>query len=121
MSSNKRAGVIYVKIDGALHDAKGTWTYNPGLPKNEASVGADRTHGYKSTPQVAFIEGEITDSKNLDIEKLFTLDGATITLELANGKVFVLREAWFAGEGSVTTEEAAIAVRFEGMSGEEIK
>jgi len=121
MASNRRAGIIYLKVDGALYDAKGSFTYNPGLPKNEAIVGADRVHGYKSMPQAPFIEGEITDSKNIDIEKLFTLDGATITLELANDKVFILREAWFAGDGSVTTEEAAIAVRFEGMSGEEVK
>ncbi|EGJ50252.1 phage tail tube protein [Desulfocurvibacter africanus] len=121
MSDNARAGKLYLKIDGKLYDVKGSFTYNTGQPKREAIVGADGVHGYKETQQVPFIEGEITDRASLDLENLVTIDGATVTLELRNGKVFVLREAWFAGDGSVTTEEAAIAVRFEGMSGEEVK
>jgi hypothetical protein len=46
---------------------------------------------------------------------------ATITLELANSKVIVLREAWNAAEGTGNTGEGNIPVRFEGMSAEEIK
>ena len=41
------------------------------------------------------------------------MDNATVTLDLAIGKTIVLSNAWFAGEGSVTTGEAEIAVRFE--------
>jgi len=37
----------------------------------------------------------------------------TVTLKLANDKVIILRNAWFAGEGTVTTEEGEIAVRWE--------
>ena len=35
----------------------------------------------------SLIEGEITDRSDLDLEKLLNLDGVTVTLELANGKV----------------------------------
>ncbi|WP_027367403.1 phage tail tube protein [Desulfocurvibacter africanus] len=121
MANNGRAGKLFFKVDGTLYDAKGSFTYNTGQPKREAIVGADGVHGFKETQQAPFIEGEITDRASLDLEKFVTIDGATVTLEMLNGKVFVLREAWFAGDGSVTTEEAAIAVRFEGMSGEEVK
>jgi ethanolamine utilization protein EutA (predicted chaperonin) len=72
-------------------------------------------------PQVAFIEGEITDQSDLDVKGLLRTDDATMTLELANGKVIMLRNAWYAGEGNVQTEEANISVRFEGMSAEEIR
>lgn len=121
MSSQRRAGIVYVKVNGEIHDAKGNFRYNLGKPKREAIVGADGVHGYKETPQVAFIEGEITDRGNLDLEKLLTLDNATATLELANGKVIVLRDAWYAGEGDVNTEEANIQFRLEGKSAEEIR
>ncbi len=121
MSQNRRGGVIFLKINGDIQDAKGSFTYNHGKPKREAIVGADRVHGYKETAQAPFIEGEITDSATLDVEALKDVDGATITLELANGKVFLLRDAWYANEGNVQTEEGNITVRFEGMSGEEIK
>lgn len=118
---NRRAGILFFKVDGAQYDAKGGFTYNLGAAKREAIVGSDAVHGYKETPQVPFIEGEITDRSDLDLEKLLNLDGVTVTLELANGKVVLLRDAWYAGEGNIGTEEANIQVRFEGLSGEEVK
>ncbi len=119
--SQRRGGIIQLQVDGELQDAKGNFTYNLGRPMREAIIGADAVHGYKETPQVAFVEGEITDRGNLDLAKLVTLTGATVTLELANGKVIALRDAWYAGEGTGNTEEGNIAVRFEGKSGEEIR
>ena len=119
-NENRRAGVISFKKNGELLDAKGNFTYNAGQPKRDAIVGPDRVHGYKELPQVPFIEGEITDEASLDLESFLNLTNETMTLELANGKTFILREAWYAGEGNVQTEEANIAVRFEGMSAEEI-
>ncbi len=115
------AGIINAKVNGEIQQAKGNWTYNLGAPKRDAVVGADRTHGYKELPQVAFIEGEITDRGDLDVAALVLLKDSTVTLELANGKVVVLRDAWFAGEGNIQTEEANITVRFEGMSAEEVR
>ena len=50
------------------------------------------------------------------MEALVRGDNATVTLELVNGKTIVLSNAWFAGEGTVTTEEAEIAVRWESRS-----
>lgn len=117
----RRAGIIFVQVDGQQFDAKGNWSYNLGLPKRDGIVGADRVHGFKETPQIPFIEGEITDRSDVDLAKLLAIEDATVTLELANGKVVVLRNAWHAGEGTAQTEEANVAVRFEGLSAEEIK
>lgn len=118
---NRVGGLIALKINGELQKAKGAFTYNLGKPKRDAVVGADVVHGYKEVVQVPFIEGEITDHNGMSLEDLLTVDEATITLELANGKVIVLREAWQAGEGTGNTEEGNVAVRFEGMSAEEIR
>ncbi len=116
----RRGGLIQLQVNGGMCDAKGSFSYNLGRPKREAIVGADRVHGYTEKPQVAYIEGEITDRGSLDLASLVTLADATITLALANGKVIVLRSAWYAGEGKVNTEEANVEVRFEGISAEEI-
>ena len=118
---NRIGGVISLKVNGDIYFAKGNFTYNIGKPKKEGVVGADVVHGYKETPQIPFIEGEVTDRNELSLEDLVTLDDATITLELANGKVITLSEAWYAGEGTGNTEEGNIACRFEGMSAEEVK
>jgi len=119
-TGNRRAGIIYFKIDGALQEAKGEFTYNLGLPKREGIVGADTVHGYKETVQVPFIEGAITDRGDLSLKSLQTLDGVTATLELNNGKTVTLRDAWYAGDGNVKTGEGEIAVRFEGKTAEEV-
>jgi len=120
MASQRRAGLVQVQINGEIQDAKGNFSYNLGQPKREAIIGTDGVHGFKETPQVAFIEGGITDHGNLDLKALVTVDGATVTISLANGKVVVLRDAWFAGEGTATSEEGEVAIRFEGANAEEI-
>lgn len=117
----RRAGIIYLKIDGALCEAKGEFTYSINPFKREPIVGADGVHGYKETPQVPFIEGAITDRLDLDLKSFQATDGATVTLELANGKTIILRDAWYANEGQVKTSEAEIPVRFEAKTGEEMK
>lgn len=112
-SRNRRAGRIYFKVNGRQYDAKGSYSYNLGLDKREALVGSDGVHGYKSTPQVAFIEGVITDSIDVDLAGLEEQEDDTVTLDLPNGKTIVLSEAWFAGEGTASTEEGEIPVRWE--------
>ena len=119
MPGNRRAGVLFLKIDGIQHDVMGNWTYNLGQPKREAIVGPDRVQGYKETPQVAYLEGEITDAGELDVAKLLNLTDTTTTLELANGKTIVHRNGWYAGDGNIGTENANIQIRIEALSAEE--
>jgi len=115
-----RAGKITLKTDGMVKDAKGSFTYNLGHDKRTAIVGSDRVHGYASQPQVPFIEGVVTDGADLDLPALLDGKNLTVTLDLDNGKTIVLRQAWYAGEGNVTTEQGEIAVRWEGLSATEI-
>lgn len=119
--ANRIGGLISLKINGDIYFAKGNFTYNLGIPRKEGVVGADRVHGYKETPQIPYIEGEITDRRELSLEALQETTDATVTLELANGKVIVLRQAWYASEGVGNTEEGNVECRFEGMSAEEVR
>lgn len=120
MADQRRAGLIQLQVGGVIQDAKGNFSYNLGLPKREAIPGADGIHGYKETTQVPFIEGAITDRGTLDLAVLAAGTGLTITLQLSNGKTIVLGNAWYAGEGTASTEEAEIPVRWEGQTGKEI-
>lgn len=121
MANPKIGGLIFLKLNGQLMKAKGQFTYNLGIPKRESVMDAGGgVAGFKESPQVPFIEGAVTDYDELDLAELVKTKDATVTLDLANGKTVVLRSAWFASEGSVTTEEGEIAVRFEGLSAEEV-
>lgn len=120
MADQRRAGLIQVQIQGVIVDCKGNFSYNLGRPKRETIVGSDTVHGYKEVPQPCFIEGAITDRGTLDLNALVTGTNQTITLTLANGKVIVLRDAWYAAEGKASSEEAEIEVRWEGITCEEV-
>ena len=113
-------GIINIKADGDLLEAKGNWTYDLGAPQREAVAGAGRVHGFKETPKPAFVEGAITDRQGLDVKRLQNIEDATVVLELANGKTIVLRDAWYAGDGQGSTEEGELNVRFESEEGEEV-
>lgn len=116
----RRGGIIQFQVNGEVMDAKGNFSYNLGRPKREPIIGSDVAHGFMERPQIAFIEGEITDRTNLDLAALVETDAATITLLLNNGKTIALRDAWFAGDGNGNSEEGNIPVRFEGVGAEEI-
>lgn len=117
MPRQKRvAGVIEVKVNGDLLRAVGDFSWNLGKPKRETKMGSTGADGYSETPQVAFIEGKIRDTANTNITALCDLVDATVTLTKANGHVHVLRDAFFAGDGTGNTEEGTFDVRFEGIS-----
>jgi Phage tail tube protein len=114
-------GIIQFQVQGEIYSAKGNFTYNLGRPKREAVVGSSDIPGYKETPQVAFVEGEITDRGDLDLKRLVDTVDATITLQLATGKVISLRDAFYAGEGTGNTDEGNIGVRFEAADAQEVR
>jgi hypothetical protein len=114
-------GIIQVKVNGEIYRAKGAFDYDIGVPKKEGIVGMDGTHGYKETPQQAYIEGSITDTPELSLLDLSSIADATVTLDLANGKTIVLRNAWWASNSKGNSEEGEIEARFEGISAKEVR
>lgn len=120
MSNQRVGGIIFLKVDGDQRKAKGNFTYNLGVPKRKEVMGADAFHGFTETPQPAFIEGELTDEAGLDLAAFLSFTDATVTLELANGKVVVLADAFNASDGDVKTEEGNIAFKAIGKSAQEI-
>ena len=114
------AGLFNLKINGILMSAKGNFTYNHGGTKNEAQVsGNGEIVGFKTSRTIPMIEGELIDTKDLDIKAVQAVRDGEIILELANGKVFVLIGSHWAGDGNVQTEEANFAIKFEGIDSEE--
>ena len=113
--SNRIAGRIYVRVDGQLLWARGGWKVNYAKRTREGVVGQDGVHGYLEKPALPSVEGEITDRGELSLEKLDRIENGTVTVELANGKTYVLSEAWLRSDLSIETEEGKLLVKFEGM------
>lgn len=114
MANKQIGGIVILTADGLVLNAKGSWTWNLGQAMRESVIGADRIHGRKEIPQVGKLEGIISYTEDLTLKVLLNLIDATITMVLGNGHTFILRDAFFAGEGDGTTEDGEIAVIFNG-------
>lgn len=110
-----RTGIESLTIDGAQYRVKGDVTYCLGTVKRETVMGLDGRHGVKITPQVAFFETSITDSKNLSLKDLFNKEEATAVVKLRNGKSLSFTRAFYAGDAQATASEGEVGVRFEAL------
>ncbi|WP_303674780.1 phage tail tube protein [Vampirovibrio chlorellavorus] len=113
-------GTAYIKVDGQQYALKGSLKIT-GDKVREGVAGQDGVHGYLERHQVPAIEATFTDMDGLRKDDLEAIVDSSITVELINGKAYVLRNAWFAGLFELETEEGEVAVKFEGMKLEEIK
>lgn len=109
-------GLISIAVNGTRLDAVGSFDWNEGTPIKTGMVGHDRVHGFQELPSIPFIEGEIRVTPTTNVRAIKQTRDATVTLELPSGQTVVLRGAWFAGEGTASTEEGNMAARFEGLS-----
>ncbi len=123
MSGPQRVGGPYeLQAGGVRLSGKGGASYNLGIPKTKTIAGADlRGAGYTEEHQVTFIECAATDRDSLDVKALQRMRDVTVTMKVANGKTILLHRARYASEGTVTTEEGEIGIRFESdAEGEEL-
>ena len=122
MSRNRVAGRLYLRVDGKQLRARGNFEYSlGGWEMTENVEGVDGIHGGKEKPIPAYIKGEITDRSDLDMKKLQDLKNVTVTLELANEKTILIRDAWNAAEKKNNANEASTEVDFRSTKeGEEI-
>jgi len=115
MALQRVGGICYLKVDGTQYALRGSLKVQPLSQKREMVVGQDGVHGVKVTPIVPYIEGEFTDLGGLSLVSLGDIEGATVTAELANGKVYALRDAGWVGEHPIDTAEGKLPFRFEGV------
>jgi hypothetical protein len=114
------AGVAFLKVDGDMFPLRGNFTVSPSFLVRAGIAGQDDVHGYSELPRVPFIEGDITLHPLLSTEAIEAIDNSTVTAELANGHVYILREAWCTAAFDLNTHDGQTRVRFEGMDCEEL-
>lgn len=118
--ANRIAGVCYLKVDGTQYALRGGLTVSTDALEREGVAGMDGVHGYIERPRVPFISGDLTDTSGLSLEALQSITDATVTAELANGKTYLLRNAWTAEARELNAADGQVSVRFEGLQGGEI-
>lgn len=115
MAVKRIAGIAFLLVDGRQYPARGDWKVQPNTTSREGIAGQDSVHGFKETPIVPYIEGDVSDFGGISVQALQAAEDVTVTLESANNKVWVLRNGWVAGNIEVETADGKYKVRFEGL------
>lgn len=108
------AGVAFWKVDGRQLALRGNLMVSPSAMERTGIAGQDAVHGYSEMPRVPYIEGDVSLVEGTSVEDIDAVVDATITAELANGQVWVLRNAWRAQVSEINAREGQFKVRFEG-------
>jgi Phage tail tube protein len=114
------AGTAFFKVDGNILPLRGAFTVSPSSLTREGISGQDYVHGYSEMPRVPSITGDVSTTPDLSMETLELMTNVTVTAELANGKTYVLREAWCKSALENATREGQMKVTFEGVSCDEL-
>lgn len=121
MAANRIAGVAFFKVNGTQYQLRGNLTLNVDEFEREGVAGMDGVHGFTEKPIVPFIAGDFSDSAGLSLQEIAALTDVTVQADLANGKSYILRNAWAAQSRELNASEGTVAIRFEGMKGEEVR
>lgn len=114
------AGVAFLKVDGQLYPLRGNFTVSPSSIERAGIAGQDYIHGYSELPRIPVISGDVSLVPELSMDTVERATNVTVTAELANGKTYVLREAWCTAALELNTREGQTRVTFQGVSCDEI-
>ncbi len=113
-------GILNFTIDGTPYAVRGAFSVTPGTVKREGVAGQDYVHGYTETPIVPGIKGDFSTRQELSLKDLEAITNSTIQATLANGKTYVLTEAWTNSAFEIDAGEGKFTAEFQGITCEEI-
>ena len=110
----KVAGTCYVKVDGAQLVLSGAVE----APINKATRETIVKGYYKEEDTTPFVKVEALVTRDTDIGKLSQGTNMTVTVEFANGKVYVLSGGYLVGEANYSSDEGKVSLEFNGTEGD---
>ena len=120
-ASNQRiGGVASLTIDGQQYTLRGNMKVKPSTVKREGVAGQDAVHGYTEMPIVPGADCDLTTTNGLSLIDLENIVDSTVTIQLANGRTYVLTDAWTESAFEIDTAEGKFGVNFGCITCEEI-
>lgn len=113
----KIAGTTYFKIDGQQLSITGGIEVPMNTRVRDDVIGLAGDVDYKETHRAPYTKVTAKVPEDFPVNKITTADTMTITSELANGKVYVLSNAWLHGEANHNPEEGTVDLEFHGEEG----
>ena len=109
-------GTAFFKVNGLQYELRGELMIQPNITENEWVANQDLTMVFTQKGVVPFMEMKISDTSQLAIQALNAIEGATITAELINGKVYTLQQAAQWGETKLDTAKGEITFKAGGTA-----
>jgi hypothetical protein len=119
--AQRLGGVAFWYRGGRQMALRGNFTVSPSTTQRTGVAGLDRPHGFIEEPRLPFMEGDVSLEPGTNVGNIDAVEDETITAELANGSVFVLRNAWRAAATEINAHDGLFRVRFEGLSAKEFQ
>lgn len=108
------AGVAYVKVDGRQFNLEGSLKVMPSRIKRTGLVGlSGPLPAFKQEWQHAAIEGAFFADRGVTFQDLENVTNATVQIELADGRAFVMRNAWSTAGFEIDAAAGTFTLRFE--------
>jgi hypothetical protein len=116
VGQNALSGVAYISVNGSTTEVVADCTWSSQTYVNETLKSlSDPAPGYRQVPLAPFIEINTRDLGDVPLSNFYSLDGATVVLQLANGKVITGQSMWVVENMSVNSgDTGAFRLRFEG-------
>ncbi len=109
----KVAGTVYVKIDGG----QATVTGGAEVPLSDVKRETVAPGFFKEEDLPPFVKVTCVDDPDLPIKQIMAADNSTVTVEFANGRVYVLSGAYVVGEPSAKGDDGTIDFEWNGTKG----
>lgn len=119
-SPNRIGGVLSLRVDGTQYEARGNFQVTPSTVKRTGIAGQDYVHGYIEEPIVPMIKGDVSIGNQLSVTALEAITDATVQVALANGRTYVLTDAWTTSAFVIDAHDGKVEVTFEGLNCKEI-
>ena len=115
--TNRRiAGITAFTVNGSAF-AVTEFSWDPGTVNRETMTSLSGVDGYRESPVAPYIAGKFRDAQSVNVTGFVGLTGATVVVQLANGKQVVGHGLWFVGRPGVSGADATFDIRFEGVAG----
>ena len=109
----KVAGTVYAKVDGG----QVTVTGGVECPLSDKKRETVAPGFFKEEDLAPYVKLTAIDDPDLPIQQLMTATNSTITVEFANGRIYVLSGAYIVGETSTKGDEGTIDFEWNGDKG----
>lgn len=119
-SPNRIGGILSMRVDGTQYEARGNFQVTPGTVRRTGVAGQDFVHGYIEEPIVPQIRGDFSIGNALSLEQLEQITDSTVQIQLANGRTYVLTDAWVTAAFTIDAHDGKVEVTFEGLTCREI-